>query len=74
MVRNIPVAFAYDFWANNSDNTVELNCLMPNGVFIPLSANKTSSFHEIKEVRTPLIVFTRMSSSQFLSAIILFHR
>lgn len=50
MVHSIPVAFAYDYWANNTDASVELNCLMPNGVFIPLCVNKTSTFSEIKEV------------------------
>ena len=51
MVHSGEVAFAFDYWSNNIDNDVELNCLMPNGVFIPLLVNKTSSFNEIKEVR-----------------------
>ena len=50
MVQSGQVAFAYDYWANNNDCTVELNCLMPNGVFIPLFVSKTSTFNEIKEV------------------------
>lgn len=51
MVHGITVAFAYDYWANNIDASVELNCLMPNGVYIPLCVNKNSTFNEIKEVR-----------------------
>lgn len=50
MVHSGQVAFAYDYWADNNDCNVELNCLMPNGVFIPLFVNKTSTFNEIKEV------------------------
>lgn len=47
-----PSSYAYDFWLQSSDLQVELSCLMPNGVFIPLEASRTATLHEIKEVGT----------------------
>lgn len=44
-------AFFYDFWTNpKSENVVEVTCLMPNSVIIPLTVSTSTSLHELKEV------------------------
>ncbi|KAJ8868084.1 hypothetical protein PR048_031893 [Dryococelus australis] len=46
-----PATFAYDFWLRgNAEPQVELSCLMPNGVYIPIEANRDATLQEIKEV------------------------
>lgn len=48
---HIPSTYTYDFWLRSStDLSVELSCLMPNGVFIPLEVKKNATLQEIKEV------------------------
>lgn len=47
---HIPNTYAYDFWLENTpDPVVELSCLMPNSIFIPLKVNRNATLHEIKE-------------------------
>ncbi|XP_015605201.1 phosphatidylinositol 4,5-bisphosphate 3-kinase catalytic subunit delta isoform [Cephus cinctus] len=46
---HIPSAYTYNFWSKTATEVVELTCLMPNGVFIPLEANRNSTLAEIKE-------------------------
>ncbi|RZF40704.1 hypothetical protein LSTR_LSTR007995 [Laodelphax striatellus] len=41
--------YGYDLWMGNIPETIELSCLMPNGVIIPLEANRNATLHEIKE-------------------------
>lgn len=65
MVHSSQVAFTYDYWADNNDCAVELNCLMPNGVFIPLFVTKTSTFEEIKEVRVIYDSGSRKTTSRY---------
>lgn len=50
MVYNIPPSFDFDFWNQNNDSVVEVTCLMPNSVSIPLTVSKSTSLHELKEV------------------------
>lgn len=48
---HIPSSYAFDFWLETTtDPSVELSCLMPNGVFIPLEVNRNATLQEIKEV------------------------
>ncbi|XP_050432835.1 phosphatidylinositol 4,5-bisphosphate 3-kinase catalytic subunit delta isoform [Adelges cooleyi] len=49
MVYNIPPSFDFNFWNQNSDSVVEVTCLMPNSVSIPLTVSKSTSLHELKE-------------------------
>ncbi|XP_015119435.1 phosphatidylinositol 4,5-bisphosphate 3-kinase catalytic subunit delta isoform [Diachasma alloeum] len=46
---HIPSAYTYDFWAKTPTEVVELTCLMPNGVVIPLETNRNTTLAEIKE-------------------------
>ncbi|XP_034936238.1 phosphatidylinositol 4,5-bisphosphate 3-kinase catalytic subunit delta isoform-like [Chelonus insularis] len=46
---HIPSAYTYDFWTKTPTEVVELTCLMPNGVIIPLEANRNITLAEIKE-------------------------
>ncbi|CAG5109135.1 5-bisphosphate 3-kinase catalytic subunit beta isoform (Mus musculus) [Cotesia congregata] len=46
---HIPKAYNYDFWVKTPSDDVELTCLMPNGVIIPLEVNRNTTFGEIKE-------------------------
>ncbi|KDR21011.1 phosphatidylinositol 4,5-bisphosphate 3-kinase catalytic subunit delta isoform [Zootermopsis nevadensis] len=47
---HIPSTYTYDFWLRAStDPSVELSCLMPNGIFIPLEVKKNATLQEIKE-------------------------
>lgn len=49
---HIPSPYAFDFWLQEpTEPNVELSCLMPNGIFIPLPANRNAILLEIKEVR-----------------------
>uniref|UniRef100_A0ABD2XJG3 phosphatidylinositol 3-kinase n=1 Tax=Trichogramma kaykai TaxID=54128 RepID=A0ABD2XJG3_9HYME len=45
---HIPREYTYNFWANPSE-VVNLTCMMPNGVCIPLDANRDQILSEIKE-------------------------
>lgn len=47
---HIPSAYTYNFWAISPTEVVELTCLMPNGVVIPLETNRNITLAEIKEV------------------------
>lgn len=53
---HIPKAYNYDFWVKTPSDDVELTCLMPNGVIIPLEVNRNTTFGEIKEVRFFLFI------------------
>lgn len=45
-------AFHFDFWNDiNHDSVVEVTCLMPNSISIPLTVSTSTSLHELKEVR-----------------------
>lgn len=44
-------AFNFDFWNNpNNVSVVEVTCLMPNSISIPLTVSTSTSLHELKEV------------------------
>ena len=48
---HIPITYTYDFWLRGAtDPSVELNCLMPNGIIIPLEVKRNATLQEIKEV------------------------
>lgn len=47
---HIPTAYSYNFWAKLPTEVVELTCLMPNGVVIPLETNCNITLAGIKEV------------------------
>lgn len=56
MVCENPV-FNFDFWNNlNNESAVEVTCLMPNSVAIPLTVSTITSFHELKEVCLMLLL------------------
>ncbi|XP_043477506.1 phosphatidylinositol 4,5-bisphosphate 3-kinase catalytic subunit delta isoform [Leptopilina heterotoma] len=44
-----PSAYTYNFWTKTPTEVVELTCLMPNGVLIPLETNRNTTLTEIKE-------------------------
>ncbi|XP_015181948.1 PREDICTED: phosphatidylinositol 4,5-bisphosphate 3-kinase catalytic subunit delta isoform [Polistes dominula] len=46
---NKPNTYSYDFWAITPTDIVELTCLMPNGVLVPLDTNRNAILAEIKE-------------------------
>uniref|UniRef100_A0A1B6CVF3 phosphatidylinositol 3-kinase n=1 Tax=Clastoptera arizonana TaxID=38151 RepID=A0A1B6CVF3_9HEMI len=46
---HIPSSYVHDFWSCSAEPSIELSCLMPNGVFIPLEASRNATIHEIKE-------------------------
>lgn len=46
---HIPSAYTYNFWAKTPTEVVELTCLMPNGVVVPLDTNRNATLAEIKE-------------------------
>lgn len=46
----IPSTYSYNFWINTPTEVVEITCLMPNGVVIPLETNRNAPLAEIKEV------------------------
>ncbi|KAG6800054.1 phosphatidylinositol 4,5-bisphosphate 3-kinase catalytic subunit delta isoform isoform X2 [Apis mellifera caucasica] len=46
---HIPSAYTYNFWAKSPTEVIELTCLMPNGVVIPLETNRNITLAEIKE-------------------------
>ncbi|XP_076669716.1 phosphatidylinositol 3-kinase 92E isoform X5 [Andrena cerasifolii] len=46
---HIPSAYTYNFWSKSPTEVVELTCLMPNGVVIPLETNRNITLAEIKE-------------------------
>lgn len=48
---HIPSTYTYNYWAKTPTEVVELTCLMPNGVLIPLETNRNATLTEIKEVR-----------------------
>lgn len=39
-----------DFWQNDPPDSVEVMCLMPNGIVIPMQTFPTATIREIKEV------------------------
>lgn len=44
-------AFNFDFWNDpKNDSVVEVTCLMPNSISIPLTVSLSTSLHELKEV------------------------
>lgn len=44
-------AFNFDFWnKTNNGSIVEVTCLMPNSISIPLTVSTSTSLHELKEV------------------------
>lgn len=45
---HMPSTYAHDFWLRASTD-VELSCLMPTGMLIPIQVNKYATLHEIKE-------------------------
>ncbi|XP_077283888.1 phosphatidylinositol 3-kinase 92E [Arctopsyche grandis] len=45
----VPKTFAWDFWGKPPPECVELTCLLPTGVTVPLVVNRSCSLHDIKE-------------------------
>lgn len=57
-------AFHFDFWNDPSnDSVVEVTCLMPNSISIPLTVSLSTSLHELKEVcqRDDSIIFLHLT-------------
>lgn len=48
-IVHIPNSYMYNFWIKTPTEVVELTCLMPNGVVIPLEANRNTTLAEVKE-------------------------
>lgn len=46
---HIQNTFTYNFWTKTPTEVVDLTCLMPNGVVIPLEANRNATLAEVKE-------------------------
>lgn len=56
---HIPSTYTYDFWAKTPTEVVELTCLMPNGVVVPLDTNRNATLAEIKEASIFFLIFLK---------------
>lgn len=63
---HIPSAYTYNFWAKSPTEVVELTCLMPNGVIIPLETNRNITLAEIKEVSETFCILLCRNDDPFL--------
>lgn len=43
------ICVSYDFWLADPPDIVDVTCLMPNGIIIPLKSSQNATFEEIKE-------------------------
>lgn len=65
----------YNFWLNEPSETVDITCLMPNGILIPMTASQMATIEEIKEelwenaARYPLYGFLHDKSEYVVSVI-----
>lgn len=51
MMVEIPETLSYDYWfTKRASDFVELTCLLPNGIVVPLETNRNSTLADIKEV------------------------
>lgn len=46
---HIPVTYQHDYWIQNENQSVELTCLLPTGLLIPLEVNKNATLQDVKE-------------------------
>lgn len=68
-----PSAYTYNFWTKTPTEVVELTCLMPNGVLIPLETNRNTTLAEIKEVNI-LLKFLVNSRFYLILSFVLFFK
>lgn len=67
---------SYDFWSTEPPDPVDLTCLMPNGILIPLTTTQAATIEEIKEElwenasRYPLYGFLHDKSQYVVSVIV----
>ncbi|KAF7992193.1 hypothetical protein HCN44_001518 [Aphidius gifuensis] len=76
MMVEIPETLSYDYWfTKRASDFVELTCLLPNGVVVPLETNRNSTLAEIKDelwdeaIKYPLQVQLNNSESYLFSCI-----